>query len=866
MRGSLETSKSRKVEKSKRRNVEMSKSRNGVPARRMVSTMAVGLPAVMLAAGIMPEWVSSVWSFILLALGFSLVIFVHELGHFMAAKWAGVRVDQFAIGFGKELFGFTKGETRYSMNFLPLGGYVKMLGQEDFVVDKSGELKVKHDPNSFTNKTIGQRMVIISAGVIMNLIFSTVAFAVVSMVGRYQAPPVVGSVVQNSPAARAGIQTGDRILRINDDELHSWADLTTSVVLSNQDEPLVLDVERDGKLLEPKPRVLPEFKKSESVRQLGISAGSNRRVAIPSIWEKTEPQDGELHRNDELYKLVLPSGEAKEFKDLGVFHRAMVEARGAPVDVIVRRPTKPDEITEEQFLSGSADIPSTEIRTSVRALWIPGSHVQGDTVSGSLLGMVPRLTIFVTDEGKSFDQAGAKSGDVITKIGSNAYPSQATLKSTIEENAGKEVALEVRRPYAENKGLAGRTVSFVCENREEFINAGRKGVAPAMAMVLDKAKSAGISDGERDKLSAAMKGLADASAWRRWMETVDVHALKQLKPKRPFTLIGKSPPAPVEAMLHTVDENHLVVADIVDAVDGKPTPAKAAGIPVGAVIQSVDGKAVTQWWQLSEALRLAAGKSVDIGYRVADEARTAKFVVPLCITSALNLGPGTRITKIDGKINLEVKNADGLLEEVALPDHRAVKAILESCKGRTVDVEYVTLQGKSGSGKFAVTADNTDPWLQRIQFAQTFYCQPLAERFQISNPIAAAGEGFRQAYGVTMQTIKTIEHMLITRKVGVDKVSGPVGIFRLGTKVADQGLLNLLFFLALISANLAVLNFLPMPIVDGGLFMFLILEKIRGEPVSIKTQVATQIIGIALIATLFVLVTYQDIKNWITGT
>lgn len=92
-----------------------------------------------------PAWMSTGWSYFLVLMGFSAVVFVHELGHFLAAKWAGVRVERFAIGFGRELFGFTKGETRYSFNILPLGGYVKMLGQEDFVVDKSGELKVKED-------------------------------------------------------------------------------------------------------------------------------------------------------------------------------------------------------------------------------------------------------------------------------------------------------------------------------------------------------------------------------------------------------------------------------------------------------------------------------------------------------------------------------------------------------------------------------------------------------------------------------------------------------------------------------------------------------------------------------------------------
>ncbi|MFQ5495066.1 MAG: site-2 protease family protein, partial [Phycisphaerae bacterium] len=80
-----------------------------------------------------------IWPYVVILLGFSLIVFVHELGHFSVAKWAGVKVERFAIGFGRELFGFTRGETRYSFNILPLGGYVKMLGQEDFD-DKSKEL------------------------------------------------------------------------------------------------------------------------------------------------------------------------------------------------------------------------------------------------------------------------------------------------------------------------------------------------------------------------------------------------------------------------------------------------------------------------------------------------------------------------------------------------------------------------------------------------------------------------------------------------------------------------------------------------------------------------------------------------------
>ena len=137
------------------------------------------------------------------------------------------------------------------------------------------------------------------------------------------------------------------------------------------------------------------------------------------------------------------------------------------------------------------------------------------------------------------------------------------------------------------------------------------------------------------------------------------------------------------------------------------------------------------------------------------------------------------------------------------------------------------------------------------------------EKNPVHNPITALGVGFGRAYEWTMVTILTIKHLIFTRQVSTEKISGPVGIFHIGSQLAESGLPHLLWFLGVISANLAVINFLPLPIVDGGLFVFLLLEKIRGEPVSIKTQVATQLVGIALIATLFILVTYQDILRLI---
>lgn len=142
---------------------------------------------------------SSVWPYLAMIGGFSLIVFVHELGHFAVAKWAGVRVERFAVGFGQELFGFTRGETRYSFNLLPLGGYVKMLGQEDFD-DKSEELRFKDDPRSFINKPVGHRMAIVSAGVVMNILFAALAFMIVFLIGMEATPPRIAGIEPDSPA------------------------------------------------------------------------------------------------------------------------------------------------------------------------------------------------------------------------------------------------------------------------------------------------------------------------------------------------------------------------------------------------------------------------------------------------------------------------------------------------------------------------------------------------------------------------------------------------------------------------------------------------------------------------------------------
>ena len=136
-------------------------------------------------------------------IGLGVIVFVHELGHFIVAKWVGIKVEQFAFGFGKRLCGFVIGETDYRINLVPLGGYVKMLGQEDFKPLKEGD---KPDPRAFDQKSVGARFAVISAGVIMNVILAAVLFTIVARVGMDSPAPVIASVLPGTPAYKATVQ------------------------------------------------------------------------------------------------------------------------------------------------------------------------------------------------------------------------------------------------------------------------------------------------------------------------------------------------------------------------------------------------------------------------------------------------------------------------------------------------------------------------------------------------------------------------------------------------------------------------------------------------------------------------------------
>ncbi len=172
------------------------------------------------------------------------LIFVHELGHFLMAKKSKVGVITFSLGFGPKLFGKKIGETQYQISAIPLGGYVKMVGEEP-----GEKLPPELLPKSFSAASVRKRLGIVFAGVFFNFLFAVVAFAVIFMAGMPTLLPEVGEVKPDFPAYQAGILTGDRVLEANGAPIKRWDDLA-KIIHDSGEKPLLLKIEREGKPLQ----------------------------------------------------------------------------------------------------------------------------------------------------------------------------------------------------------------------------------------------------------------------------------------------------------------------------------------------------------------------------------------------------------------------------------------------------------------------------------------------------------------------------------------------------------------------------------------------------------------------------------------
>lgn len=169
---------------------------------------------------------------------FLIVILIHELGHFTVAKIVGIKVNELSIGMGPRFYHTKRGDTEYSIRALPIGGYVKMEGEDE----------ESDDPRGFSKKSPLARIAVVAAGAIMNFILAIIVLSIISfMVG--EPTTTISEIIENSPAEFAGLRPGDKIISISGDRIDSWDDIVNSIENSDIESQLEIKVERDNDIV-----------------------------------------------------------------------------------------------------------------------------------------------------------------------------------------------------------------------------------------------------------------------------------------------------------------------------------------------------------------------------------------------------------------------------------------------------------------------------------------------------------------------------------------------------------------------------------------------------------------------------------------
>jgi regulator of sigma E protease len=225
--------------------------------------------------------VEQLLTFITAILVFTLLVVIHEFGHFIIARLSGVKIEEFAVGMGPKIYGYQGPETLYSIRAFPLGGFCKMLGE-----DESNQ-----DPRAFNNKPIFNRIAIIAFGPIMNFILTLLIFSIV-----FSYVPMVSQVTENSPASKAGIVAGDKITEINGTPIKEW-DQIRPIVDANKGKEISVSYERKGEIQQV--NVIPAPRVGEEGAMIGV---------VPSIGYKgfslTRGVSDTINISKEMYKFL----------------------------------------------------------------------------------------------------------------------------------------------------------------------------------------------------------------------------------------------------------------------------------------------------------------------------------------------------------------------------------------------------------------------------------------------------------------------------------------------------------------------------------------------------------------------------------
>ena len=254
------------------------------------------------------------------------LILAHELGHFFTAKAFGVRVDEFGLGFPPRLLSVKRGETRYSLNVVPLGGFVKMAGEEDPKV-----------PRSLASKGIGTRILVLSAGSLMNLLLPLLLFSIAFMVPHevVSGQVLVEEVAPGSPAERAGIEPGDTVLRVNGDSVRNTGDLGRYIQLNLGREVAILVKHADSTTEEV--QVIPRWRPPEGQGAIGVVI----KTSSPTIVGQHYP-----------FWQAIPMGISECIETFMLFKNGIISMIIGTAPAVVAGPVAIAQITGEVAKAG----------------------------------------------------------------------------------------------------------------------------------------------------------------------------------------------------------------------------------------------------------------------------------------------------------------------------------------------------------------------------------------------------------------------------------------------------------------------------------------------------------------------------------
>jgi len=372
---------------------------------------------------------------LLVAAGLGMVIFFHELGHFLVAKWCGVYVERFSIGFGAPIFSWKWGETEYALGWLPFGGYVKMLGQDDMDPAQMTDDHVAENPRSYTAKNVPQRMAIISAGVIMNIITGTLFFVLVFSWGIMKVDRVAGFVQVGMPAWKNGIRAGDTITSINHGAVEDFDDITRRTTLSRG--PITIGGHHENGetfdlTLQPESQGIRKIIGIRPALSLNVVSSADKISDHPtfpgSAASKVDFQFGD--------KIVAIDGQP--VKDTQELLTALSAKRSESVEIQVERAPENSQPGHEKTETATLTVPAEPFMEL-----------------GLKMGMGK---IVALQKGSVAEKAGLRVGDRIAKIdgrdvGVDLNPFRIT--ETFSDRAGEPVVVTVTRdvPNSEHETL-----------------------------------------------------------------------------------------------------------------------------------------------------------------------------------------------------------------------------------------------------------------------------------------------------------------------------------------------------------------------------------------------------------------------------